>query len=90
MLVPKRITDGVSGPCAQGNKKLKESTRTHIHVVSKKGQKASVSTYSISDFRFLRQREPLDTPEGGHKTHPNTGSLNLVVHRVYSLSIHCE
>ena len=74
MLVPKQIAGGASGPAAQGNNNLKESTRAHIDIVSKKGQKASVSIYSISDFRFLRQREPLETPEGGHKTQPNTKS----------------
>lgn len=74
MLVPKQIAGGASGPAAQGNNTLKESTRTHIDIVSQKGQKASVSIYSISEFRFLRQREPPETPEGGHKTQPNTKS----------------
>lgn len=85
MLVPKQIAGRASGPSAQGNNHLKESTRTHIDIVSKKGQKASVSIYSISDFRG-RGNLP-ETPEGGHKTQPNTNSLNFVVHRVYISSI---
>lgn len=89
MLVPKQIAGRASGPAAQGNNHLKESTRTHTDIVSKKGQKASVSIYSISDFRFLRQREPPETPEGGHKTQPNTSSLMWYIEYI-SYQLTCE